>query len=161
MFIILLESSIYSRGITGIGQNLLAVGKSKLSSTKINLFFCIGNHLGEILIFTIPQKGTNIFLKETIPGKNQNVISKKILILNLGHQFGITSLVSNSNLLISSDTSGVILIWNIRTMLQINLIQSIDESGITSLAIWNNCIAASYANGMIRFFDPENGKTRI
>ncbi|CAF0776243.1 unnamed protein product [Adineta steineri] len=120
------ESSTYSRGIAGIGQNLL----------------CVGNHQGEVLVFNIPQKGTNITLKETITG----------------HQFGITSLVSNAHLLISSDTSGVILIWNVRTMSQINAIQSVDESGVTSLAIWNNCIAASYANGMIRFFDPENAQ---
>ncbi|CAF1148503.1 unnamed protein product [Rotaria sp. Silwood1] len=120
------ESSIYSRGIAGIGQNLL----------------CVGNHQGEILVFNIPPKGTNIFLKETIHG----------------HQFGITYLVSNANLLISSDTSGVILIRNIRTMSQINTIKSIDESGVTSLSIWNNCIVASYANGMIRIFDPENAQ---
>jgi hypothetical protein len=43
-------------------------------------------------------------------------------------------------------------------MLQVNVIESIDESGITSLAIWRNCIAAGYANGMIRFFDAENGE---
>jgi hypothetical protein len=43
-------------------------------------------------------------------------------------------------------------------MAQINAIQPMDESGVTSLSIWNNCIIASYANGMIRFFDPENGK---
>jgi len=43
-------------------------------------------------------------------------------------------------------------------MAQINAIQPADTSGITSLAIWNNCIIAGYANGMIRFFDPENGK---
>ncbi|CAF1405444.1 unnamed protein product [Rotaria sordida] len=120
------ESSVYSRGIAGIGQNLL----------------CVGNHQGEILVFNIPPKGTNIFLKETIHG----------------HQFGITYLVSNANLLISSDTSGVILIRNIRTMSQINTIPSIDESGVTSLSIWNNCIVASYANGMIRLFDPENAQ---
>jgi WD40 repeat protein len=64
-------------------------------------------------------------------------------------------------LLISSDTSGVILIWNIRTMSQINAIQPIDDSGVTSLTIWNNCIVGGYANGMIRFFDPENGKYEI
>ncbi|CAF5161919.1 unnamed protein product, partial [Rotaria magnacalcarata] len=45
-----LESSIYARGIAGIGQNLL----------------CVGNHQGEILVFNIPPKGNNIFLKETI-----------------------------------------------------------------------------------------------
>ncbi|CAF3814882.1 unnamed protein product [Rotaria magnacalcarata] len=121
-----LESSIYARGIAGIGQNLL----------------CVGNHQGEILVFNIPPKGNNIFLKETIHG----------------HQFGITYLVSNANLLISSDTSGVILIKNIRTMSRINEIQSINESGVTSLSIWNNCIVASYANGMIHFFDPENAQ---
>ena len=31
----------------------------------------LGNHQGEILLFSVPQKGTNIFLKETIPGKQQ------------------------------------------------------------------------------------------
>ena len=46
-------------------------------------------------------------------------------------------------------------------MSQINMIESIDGSGVTSLGIWNNCIVASYANGMIRFFDPENGKIRL
>lgn len=78
----------------------------------------------------------------------------------LGHQFAITSLIANANLLISSDTSGVILIWNVRTMAQINAIQSADDSGVASLSIWNNCIIASYANGMIRIFDPENGKKK-
>lgn len=52
----------------------------------------------------------------------------------------------------------MILIWNIRTMLQVNNIQPIDNSGITSLAMWNDCLAAGYANGMIRFFDIVNGK---
>jgi WD40 repeat protein len=82
-------------------------------------------------------------------------------LLNLGHQFGITGLIANANLLISSDSSGLILIWNVRTMAQINAIQPIDESGVTSLSIWNNCIIASYVNGMIRFFDPENGEKNI
>jgi len=120
------ETSVYSRGIAGLGQNLLAVG----------------THRGEILVFTIPPKGNGIFLKETISG----------------HQTGITSLVSNSYLLISSDTSGTIFIWNIRTMSEINTIQPMDDSGTTSLTLWNNCIIASYANGMIRFFDPENAQ---
>jgi hypothetical protein len=46
-------------------------------------------------------------------------------------------------------------------MAQINAIQPVDDSGVTSLSIWNNCIIASYANGMIRFFDPENGENEI
>jgi hypothetical protein len=52
----------------------------------------------------------------------------------------------------------MMLIWNIRTMLQINTIEPIDHSGITSLSIWKDCIIASYANGMIRFFDAAHGK---
>jgi hypothetical protein len=50
------------------------------------------------------------------------------------------------------------LIWNIRTMLQVNVIEPIDHSGITSLSMWGNCIIASYANGMIRFFDAAHGE---
>ena len=80
---------------------------------------------------------------------------------NLGHEFGITSLASNTNLLLSSDTSGLMLVWNARSLSTINTIRSVDESGITSSALWNNCIVASYANGMIRFFDPENGRRTI
>jgi hypothetical protein len=52
----------------------------------------------------------------------------------------------------------MILIWNARTMLQRNVIQPVDDSGITSLALWKNCITAGYANGMIRIFDAINGK---
>lgn len=38
--------------------------------TDPNLSYSLlGNHQGEILLFSVPQKGTNIFLKETIPGK--------------------------------------------------------------------------------------------
>lgn len=120
------ESSIYSRGITGVGEHLL----------------CIGNHQGEIMVFNIPAKGTNIFLKETIPG----------------HQHGITGLASNKERLISSDTIGAIIIWNIETMLQINAIKPADHSGITSLALRDNTVMAAYANGMIRFFDVTNGQ---
>ena len=43
-------------------------------------------------------------------------------------------------------------------MLQIHVLQRSDESGITSLALWNNCLAAAYANGMIRIFDVEHGE---
>jgi len=74
------------------------------------------------------------------------------------HQHGITGLVSNDEFLISCDTSGTILIWNIVTWLQINAIEPVDNSGITSLSMWKNCIIAGYANGMIRVFDAVNGE---
>ena len=121
----------------------------------------LGNHQGEILLFSVPQKGTNIFLKETIPGKQQThfqCIENKRLLFILGHQHGIASLVSNDEFLVSSDTTGMILIWNIRTMLQVNNIQPVDNSGIISMVLWKTCLAAGYANGMIRFFDVVNGK---
>ena len=66
--------------------------------------------------------------------------------------------MSNNEFLISSDTTGKMFIWKIRTMLQINVIESIDNSGITSLSMWKNRIVAAYANGMIRIFDAVNGK---
>ncbi|CAF1066577.1 unnamed protein product [Adineta ricciae] len=121
-----IEASTYSRGIVGISQNLL----------------CVGIHNGDILVFNIPPKGTNIFLKETLSG----------------HQYGITGLVANDEYLVSSDTTGMILIWNIGTMSQISNIQPTSTEGITSLAMWKNCIIASYANGMIQIFDVENAQ---
>ncbi|UJR15804.1 hypothetical protein I4U23_002735 [Adineta vaga] len=120
------EASVYSRGIVGVGQNLL----------------CVGNHNGEILVFNVPQKGTNILLKETLTG----------------HQHGITGLVSNDEYLVSSDTIGMIIIWNVSTMSQVNNIQPNEHEGITTLSMWKNCIIAGYANGMIRLFDVENAQ---
>jgi len=76
----------------------------------------------------------------------------------IGHQHGITNLASNDEFLVSSDTTGMMLIWNTRTMLQVNVIEPIDHSGITLLSMWKNCIIASYANGMIRFFDAVHGE---
>lgn len=40
-------------------------GTSSLSSSS-----SLGNHQGEILIFSIPPKGNNVFLKDTIPGSD-------------------------------------------------------------------------------------------
>jgi len=55
----------------------------------------------------------------------------------------------------------MILIWNVGTMSQISSITPIDDSGITSLLMWKNCIIAGYVNGMIRFFDVENGESKF
>lgn len=52
----------------------------------------------------------------------------------------------------------MILIWNVGTMSQTTSIAPSDDSGITSLSMWKNCIIASYANGMIRIFDVTSGK---
>lgn len=81
-------------------------------------------------------------------------------LIHLAHQHGVTGIVSNNNVFISSDTNGTIIVWNIKTMLQIHVIQPTDESGITSLALWNSCLAAGYANGMIRVFDIDHGECR-
>ena len=94
------------------------------------------------MLFTIPPDGSKIFLKETIPG----------------HQHGITGLASNRERFISSDTIGTIIIWNIETMLQVNVVQPTFHSGITSLGLRDDTIMAANANGMIRFFDVSNGQ---
>jgi WD40 repeat protein len=78
-----------------------------------------------------------------------------------GHQHAITSLASNDDLLISSDLIGSIIVWNSRTMSQYHCIKPIDESGIVSLALWEDCLVAGYANGMIRIFDTEHGRLTI
>ena len=73
------EGSVYSRGIAGIGQNLLCVGKNPPLIHSSNLPL-IGNNQGELLIFSIPQKGSNIFLKETIPGRRKFLIDWNLIL---------------------------------------------------------------------------------
>jgi hypothetical protein len=165
-----LESSTYARGIASIGQNLLCVGQSySVTQWTLNIVLWITKAIIKVKYLC------SIFqLKETIYyWKKRNLVEYFIELFSLinyrqhgivdiiGHQFGITCLTSNSNLLISSDARGMILIWNIRTMSQINVIHAIDDSGVTSLSLWNNCIIAAYVNGMIRLFDPENGRSWI
>lgn len=81
LFSLSLEGSIYSRGIAGIGQNLLCIGKNTSSIIHSSDLPLLGNHQGELLLFSIPQKGSNVFLKETIPGRKTSIS------LRLKHHF--------------------------------------------------------------------------
>ena len=51
--IVLLGHSLFGRGICGVLNDLV----------------CVGNHEGNILVFHVPIKGTNITLQETLKGK--------------------------------------------------------------------------------------------
>ena len=79
------EETSYARGIAAIEPNLIAIGNSS----------------GSIYLFDIPSKGTNIVMANKIHDKNLNT--------------GITSLVSDSNLLFASDSLGNISSWCIRS----------------------------------------------
>jgi hypothetical protein len=52
-------------------------------------------------------------------------------------------------------------IWNSSNLQQRLDIEPMDHSGVTSLALWQNCLIAGYANGMIRIFDTKHGEQHL
>lgn len=50
------------------------VRKSSIARVYRSRPLFLGNHLGEVLVFNIPPKGSSITLKETITGRQADVL---------------------------------------------------------------------------------------
>ena len=154
---------MYSRGIASIGSNLLGVGKyrwivsrrihSRAGRKSPRRNSCL-RHPEEGDEFR-PERHTSRYARDDRTLWRAGPFSPT------GHQYGITSLVSNDSSLMSSDTSGRIVIWNVSNLQQRHDIEPMDHSGVTSLALWQNCLIAGYANGMIRIFDTKHGEQQL
>ncbi|KAL3863915.1 hypothetical protein ACJMK2_005636 [Sinanodonta woodiana] len=117
----------FGRGIAGFGENLL----------------CIGSQTGEIMVFSIPPKGNNVALKDTLKG----------------HKSAICDLTSDKNNLYSSDDEGNIIMWTLQGS-QIQQTGNIPGSGdpVSSIGVWKSVIVASYGNGQIKVYNAKTGK---
>ncbi|KAK3590023.1 hypothetical protein CHS0354_041048 [Potamilus streckersoni] len=117
----------FGRGIAGVGENLI----------------CIGSETGEIMVFSIPSKGPNVALKETLKG----------------HKSAICDLTSDHNNLYSSDDEGNIIMWTLQGS-QIQQTGKIPGSGdpVSSIEVWKSIIVASYGNGQIKAYSAKTGK---
>lgn len=121
------EHANFGRGITGIGEN----------------FICIGTQLGEIHVFSVPAKGTNVTQKESL----------------VGHRYPICDLASSGNQMVSSDEQGNIIIWSLSGS-SFKQTHSINGSGFpcSTIIMWKNVIVAGFGNGQIRLYSAETGK---
>lgn len=106
---------------------------------------CVGNHLGHILVFNIPSRGSNITLSETLKG----------------HSSPICDLQSVDNKLISSDEMGNIILWQSGGD-KCKQILKIPGSGYpcSSVGQFRDTVIGSYGSGHIRVFSADTGKIR-
>lgn len=129
------EDTTYFRGTAVIKPNILAIGTSSRA----------------ILLFEIPSGGKAIELigeltEPTLEG-------------------GITALVTDSgdgDYLISSDTSGTVGIWKVKSAKNVKFSYSLREKRTycSCLSIWNKSLICGYSTGQISIFDLVN-KTKV
>ncbi|XP_069488552.1 WD repeat-containing protein 54 isoform X2 [Ambystoma mexicanum] len=111
-------------------------------------YICVGTSSGLVLVFDIPNKGTNITLAEVLAE----------------HREPITDIASevceNKDCaadLVTADDSGVLCVW--KSGEDFKLLSKISAYGGTcsSVKMWNGVIAAAYGSGQIRVYDAATG----
>ncbi|CAC5422554.1 WD repeat-containing protein 54 [Mytilus coruscus] len=122
------DQTNYGRGIAGVGDS----------------FICVGTQIGEIHVFNVPAKGTNIMLKESL----------------VGHKHPICDLTSGPNKLISSDEQGNIFIWSLQPNGSLKQTGSVMGKGVpcSSLVLWNDIIVGGYGDGQLRVYCAKTAK---
>ncbi|XP_052770600.1 WD repeat-containing protein 54-like [Mya arenaria] len=121
------DQTNFGRGIAAVGENYL----------------CIGTQQGQILVFDVPPKGTNVSLVNTLQG----------------HNVAVCDLVGDGDSLVSSDEDGNIVIWKCQgsSLSQSGKIDGKGES-CCSLAIWKGILVAAFGNGQIGVYDLATGR---
>ncbi|XP_033756341.1 LOW QUALITY PROTEIN: WD repeat-containing protein 54-like [Pecten maximus] len=121
------EYGNFGRGITSVGEN----------------FLCVGTQLGEIAVFDIPSKGTNVNSKDSLTG----------------HKQPICDLASEDNTLVSCDEQGTIIVWSLRdtSIRQREIIKGTGDP-CSCLCIWKNIIVGGFSNGQLRLYSANTGR---
>ncbi|XP_064600424.1 LOW QUALITY PROTEIN: WD repeat-containing protein 54-like [Liolophura sinensis] len=120
------ESS-FARGISGFQENTV----------------CVGTYTGEILVFDVPSRGTNVTLADVLKG----------------HKTPVCDITSDKDRLISSDEEGTIVVWKCSKE-KLQQAVRIKGSGYpcSSLAVWKDIVVGGYGSGHIRIFSITTGK---
>ncbi|XP_030046772.1 WD repeat-containing protein 54 isoform X1 [Microcaecilia unicolor] len=111
-------------------------------------YICVGTSSGLVLVFDIPNKGTNITLAEVLVEHRDPITD-------------IASEVSESKDcpadLVTADDSGVLCVW--KSGEDFKLVSKISAYGCTcsSVKMWKGVIAAAYGSGQIRIYDAASG----
>jgi len=104
---------------------------------------CVGTSAGNILVFHIPHKGTNITLSETLKGQ---------------HFAPICDMDSGKSYVVSSDEAGDIMIWKAGDQFQ--TLKRIKGKGMpcSSVRLWNDIVVGGYGCGHVRLYRCPSGK---
>ncbi|XP_060073028.1 WD repeat-containing protein 54-like [Ylistrum balloti] len=122
------EYGNFGRGIACIGDN----------------FLCVGTQLGEIAVFDIPPKGTNITTKESLTG----------------HKQPICDIASEGNTMVSSDEQGSIIVWSLQDETSIRQREVIKGNGnpCSCVCLWKKIIVGGFSNGQLKVYSANTGR---
>ncbi|XP_071792598.1 WD repeat domain 54-like [Asterias amurensis] len=115
----------FARGIAALHENYIAVGTSS----------------GQILIFSIPSRGTNVMFSESLSS----------------HSYPISAIAGDGSIMASADDSGCIMVWQAGQ--KINRVCRINGGGVScsSVCLFDGLVIGGYGSGHIRVFDAMKG----
>ncbi|XP_072177853.1 WD repeat-containing protein 54-like [Diadema setosum] len=110
-------------------------------ASVLDSFIAVGTSTGSVLVFSIPARGTNVQLSETLSG----------------HSYPISAVAGEGDLMASADDSGCIMVWQAGP--KFYQLTRINGGGATcsSVCLYMNLVIGGYGTGHIRIFDTQKG----
>ncbi|XP_054766341.1 WD repeat-containing protein 54-like isoform X1 [Lytechinus pictus] len=130
------DGFLFTRGIASVLDSFIAVGAAFVHDRESP-----GTSTGSVLVFSIPSRGTNVQLSETLSG----------------HSYPISAVAGAGDMMASGDDSGCIMVWQAGP--KFYQLTRINGGGATcsSLCLYKNLVIGGYGTGHIRIFDTQKG----
>ncbi|NXJ86840.1 WDR54 protein, partial [Trogon melanurus] len=114
-------------------------------------FICVGTSSGQVLVFDIPPKGTNVTLSEVLE-------QHRDAITDIAAELGQPP--DGAGDVVTADDMGTLCVWSSGE--EFTLRGKIPASGCScsSVKLWNGLVAAGYGNGQIRLYEAATGLLR-
>ncbi|KAM6313466.1 WD repeat-containing protein 54 [Aegotheles albertisi] len=127
--------AVFARGIAAAGER----------------FVCVGTSSGQVLVFDVPPKGTNVTVSEVLE-RHRDAIT------DIAAELGQAP--DGAGDLVTADDAGSLCVWS--TGEEFTLVCSIPAWGCScsSVKLWNGVVAAGYGNGQIRLYQAATGVLR-
>jgi hypothetical protein len=118
------KTETFGRGICGV----------------IDQFIIVGSHSGDLWLFAVPEKGTNVLLISTLKDM---------------HHDAVCALESDGDRVVSTDTFGTIVVWRFNKDKSLTKLRTFTGTGspCTCVAIWKGFVVGGYSTGHLRVFN--------
>ncbi|XP_061585938.1 WD repeat-containing protein 54 [Cololabis saira] len=127
-----------------IGQAVFARGISAVSENYI----CVGVSSGQVLVFDVPSKGSNITLSEVLEEHKESITDMA------SECSGSQECIAN---MVTADDGGGLCVWKSGEEFQLlNKISGFDMS-CSSVKLWKGTVVAGYGTGQIRLYEAVTG----